>query len=411
MSEKKKLKEDEAYFEKPIPSEEVKKNQHIIHEHYDKQYTISILEKLGNICHDTYFRSKFIGFEDSPERIREDTPYILIGNHSGMAFPWDAIIFAGFYNYKFLFEKDSLRPLVAPSLSETALMNPFLIRNFWKKTGGIDATYLNFETLMQQEEFNVMIFPEGVPGIGKGFNKRYQLQKFHTSYLRMALKYKTDLHWMSTINGEYINPYSYSFDWINKLSKQIGIPFLPINLMLIAIVLQPWFFYFSFPSKLIFVRGPRIQPYRMIDKPYEQITEEELNELNSKINDIAQAHINESVKKYGKPHYNWKELLSKIWENRRYFPFYLPPFWPLIYSDFDKKYRKLGHTDFDVEFSFKGFLKMIIRNPIFFAYFIPLLGWIPILLKGYHKHRINANEKRRRANLIRRQQKRHSNTC
>jgi hypothetical protein len=108
-------------------------------------------------------------------------------------------------------------------------MNPFTIPNLWKRVGGIDATFLNFETMMYYKDHNILVYPEGVPGIGKGFDKKYQLQEFKTSFLRMSVKYKTDIIGISTINGEYINPWAYSSKFINRMMNKIGIPFLPLG--------------------------------------------------------------------------------------------------------------------------------------------------------------------------------------
>ena len=82
---------------------------------------------------------------------------------------------------------------------------------------------------MQYNDSNILIYPEGVPGIGKGFNNKYQLQRFSTSFIRMAIKYKTDIIPISTINAEYINPWSYNIGWITKLVNKIGMPFFKLK--------------------------------------------------------------------------------------------------------------------------------------------------------------------------------------
>ncbi len=38
-----------------------------------------------------------------------------------------------------------------------------------------------------------MLYPEGVPGIGKGFNRKYQLQRLATSMVRLGLQHGTDI--------------------------------------------------------------------------------------------------------------------------------------------------------------------------------------------------------------------------
>jgi hypothetical protein len=174
-----------------------------------------------------YFRSAFVGFEPFPERNHPDRPLIFASNHSGMAFPWDGIIFTArlFARSGYDFAK-AVRPLTAPMLSRSTLMNPFLVENFWKRVGSIEATSLNFETMMHCPDSNILVYPEGVPGIGKGFDKKYQLQRFFaTSFIRVSLKYQADIIPVATVNGEYINAYAYHSDAVNRLANKVGIPF------------------------------------------------------------------------------------------------------------------------------------------------------------------------------------------
>ena len=106
----------------------------------------------------------------------------------------------------------------------------------------------DFETMMLQNEHNLLIYPEGVPGIGKGFNKRYQLQRFSSSFITMSIKYRTDIVPILTVNGEFINPYAYRSQVLNNLVNKIGVPFLPVGLVSLLIPFQPWIFYMGFPA-------------------------------------------------------------------------------------------------------------------------------------------------------------------
>ena len=196
-------------------------NKKIYWEHYDPVFLRNLIDQVMAVVDETYFRSRFVGFSELPQRNNPKRPLIYAGNHTGMSFPWDAMIFVGGFFKKHGYDTSkSLRALTAPMLSKTALMNPFLMKDVWKKAGGIDANTLNFETMMEYQDSDLLIYPEGVPGIGKGFNKRYQLQRFSTSFLRMSIKYKTDIIPFATINGEYINPYSYFLSLVKQTGQQ-----------------------------------------------------------------------------------------------------------------------------------------------------------------------------------------------
>ncbi len=371
---------------RPLPEhlERIYLNKKIYHEYFDVSFCKSLANPVLDLLDDVYFRTELIGFDEPIERNHPDHPVILASNHSGMSFPWDAMMFI----VKMFRENDydhtkTPRALVAPMLSMTTLMNPYQIQNAWKKAGGIDATFLNFETMMQYPHSNLLLYPEGVPGIGKGFNRKYQLQKFATSFIRMSLKYKTDIVPYATVNAEYLNPYTYSFDWINNLVKKIGIPFFPIGIIIIPLLLFPWIFYMGFPAKLIFVRGKRIRPYEWLEKPYEETTEEEIYEIRQKIHQQMQEELDEAVEQYGQQPFKWGEFWRLAWKNISKFPYYTPLGWPFLFEDFKRQYNKNPEKPVEMYLGWGAIFRFIFRNPITIAYFIPLLGWIPLLIRGY----------------------------
>ena len=371
-------------------AEAIEKNKKIYDEYLDKEFVITLIDNVLSIIDETYFRSVFIGFRELPERNNPDHPLIYASNHSGMAFPWDAMVFSGGLLKKHGYNwKNSVRPLTAPQLSEITLMNPFLMKNVWKRCGGIDATSLNFETMMQYKDAELLIYPEGIAGIGKGFNHKYELQRFSTSMLRMSLKYKTDIIPFSTINGEYINPYVFSIKWVNKLSAKIGIPYIPIGLVTPFILVQPWIFYMAFPAKLYYVMGERIKPYEMIDKPFDEVTREDLLELSQKVHDEMQAQTDEAEEKWGKDPYLLREFWKRFGKNFKRFPFNMPFGWPLIFTEYERQFERYLKTGEKVNLKLGPFstIRMLFRNPIVFCYFIPILGWIPLLIKGYRNTR------------------------
>lgn len=365
-------------------TDEIKDNQYIYDEYFDPDFLKDMIEHVMRHIDRCYFRSRFIGFDHLPKRNNPDAPLIYASNHSGMAFPWDAIVFgAGMIKKKNFDFSRSLRALAAPALSETTLMNPFLVENLWKKSGGIDATFLNFETMMHYRHSDLLVYPEGVPGIGKGFNKKYQLQRCSSSFVRMSVKYKTDIISFSSVNGEYVNPYNLESKTVNRLTKKIGIPYIPIGFMTLLVPLQPWLFYFGFPANLTYVMGRRIKPYEWVDKPYEEISYEEFRDITNRVKAIMQEDLDENVKKYGQQPYKFKELFSAWKSNSKFYPFFLPFFWPSIFREFNRISKKGRVRAFKMNF-WAG-LNAIWKNPITIAFFLPIIGWIPIAWIGYRK--------------------------
>ncbi|WP_291726457.1 glycerol acyltransferase [Bernardetia sp.] len=383
---------------------------------FDPRYAASLIKRILEPLSKYYFRTEFVGFEgeDYPDR-KNDAPLIFASNHSGMAFPWDAIIFSSMllklHNYDM---SKVARPLTAPMLSQSNLMSPFAIENFWKKAGGVDATSLNFETMMEQGIFNVLIYPEGVGGIGKGFDKKYELQRLSTSTLRMSLKHKADIIPFATVNAEYINPFSYSIEFLDNLVQKLGIPFLPVGFMTVLIPLQPWMFYFALPAKLIFVRGRRIKPYKILGKPVEDATEEEIYALRDAIHAIMQRELNEAVEQYGESPYNWKEFfLTALWKWKK-LPEYLPFTWAFRFIDHEKQFNKrlfelnnfsnippsleqkviqaqeIAQTseleeqleeEKDVLDVLQETVELVTENPEVLLMYVPVVGWLPTIWK------------------------------
>ena len=371
----------------------IQANQHIYRDYFREEFTQTLDDNVLWLLDRVWFRSRLVGFEPYPQRNNPDRPLIFASNHSGMAFPWDAIISLS-HLWRYLMRtrghlRDLPRPLSAPMLSATKLMNPYLITDFWKKCGSVDATTLNFETMMYYQEHNLMLYPEGVPGIGKGFNRKYQLQRMATSMLRMSLMHGTDIMPFYTINAEYLNPYAYSFEWINRLTKKIGIPFLPITLLLLLVLIQPWAFYLALPAQLTYVMGTRIRPTELTDKQHDELSRDELLAISEQIRQRMQVEMDAAVRAHGQHPYRWRELWQRIKENRRYFPFFLPFAWPAVFTEFERRFVRNGERDFRMQLDRPGaFWQMLWRNPLVLAYFIPLLGWIPLAIKGYRDNKL-----------------------
>ena len=81
---------------KPITQEMIEANKYIIDEYFDPDFAVDLVEHLVQYIDQLYFRSEFIGFDPLPERNNPERPLIFCSNHSGNAFPWDAIVFVAF---------------------------------------------------------------------------------------------------------------------------------------------------------------------------------------------------------------------------------------------------------------------------------------------------------------------------
>jgi hypothetical protein len=322
----------------------------------------------------------------------------MASNHSGMAFPWDAMVFGcGMYR-KFDYDQKKLfRVLTAPMLSGMPYMHPYFMLHAWKMAGGVDATFLNFETMMRYEHGHLLIYPEGVPGIGKGFDRRYKLQHFASSFIRMSLKHKSDILWFSTVNAEYVAPLMYSNKTVNRFFNRLGIPFLPLG-PLTLMLFFPFAFYLSFPANMHFVKGRRFKPFEMTEKNYEDLSEDEIFEIRDKIQDLCQEDLDNAVKTYGKSPYNLKTLIKVIY---RKFPYNTPLGWPFLFHEFERQWHRKQKTGKEIKVysGWGAIFLFLFRNPITIAYFLPVIGWFILIIygnikwKNAHKYFPNVSEK------------------
>lgn len=350
---------------------------------FDQGVSEAFTRQVMNLLNDVYFRTRLVGFEEWDERNNPDAPLIYVSNHSGMAMPWDAVAFVAmlFRRFDYVYDK-SLRTLITPFFTRVGLLSIYQIPNILTRSGGIEATMRNFEAAMQLPEGHVLIYPEGIEGIGKGFGRRYHLQRVSSSVVRMALKYKTDIVHFASINGEYIHPFAYRSEWLNRVGKRLlGLPFLPLTFLLPLIVLQPWVFYLAFPANLTFVRKSRIawQDLRSAGHGPEPADEREIGEIRERLQVRLQQELDEAEEIYGRMPFGWRTFWRQARRNVATFPLWLPIGWPLLFWEFERQCVNGGECERPLELGPLALFRIIARQPWLISYYLPVVGWLPIL--------------------------------
>ena len=130
----------------------------------------------------------------------------------------------------------------------------------------------------------------------------------------------------------------------------------------------------------------------MIQKPWDEITEADIRKVRDQIKDIMQEELDQAVEIHGKKKYSTGKILgNKLSEILRLF-YYSPVGWPMLFHEHHRLYLKSKGKPFSIKVSAGSWLRLLIKNPIAIAYYIPVLGWIPILIKGYWKHTISSDK-------------------
>lgn len=160
-----------------------------------------------------YFRAETFGIERVPKG-----GVLLISNHAGQL-PFDGMMLA----VAMLLEAEP--PRLARGMGEYWIPQlPFLS---WvaERAGNLVGTPENCVSLLEAGEC-VMVFPEGVRGMNKTFDKRYQLQRFGQGFMRLALQTGTPIVPVGIIGSEEQNP---GLANIESLGKLLGMPSFPIT--------------------------------------------------------------------------------------------------------------------------------------------------------------------------------------
>ncbi len=191
-------------------------------------------ENLRPIAED-YFGARLIDPDNFPLAEVGRRPIIVVANHSGMGLSWDNIIL-DFLLYDLMRAQVGAQQAIAqkavrlvdPLFISHVTVAPFGLRGWWSRIGCVAATSANFEQAMAARRI-VIVSPEGVAGISKGAGRRYRLQRFSSSFLRMAHAHGALVVPVSVVNGEYLNPLNVSWSWLNRIGRWFGFPFVPVG--------------------------------------------------------------------------------------------------------------------------------------------------------------------------------------
>jgi 1-acyl-sn-glycerol-3-phosphate acyltransferase len=162
-----------------------------------------------------YFRVQTRGIERVPPgRV------LLIGNHAGNTLPMDG----GLLALSMLIEAEP--PRMCRGMAEFYLPRIPWFSELIHRAGAVVGTPENCIQLLEREEA-IMVFPEGHRGFIKPYSKRYQLQRFGTGFVRLALQTHTPIVPVGIVGSEEQSP---GLVDATALGKLIGAPAFPITL-------------------------------------------------------------------------------------------------------------------------------------------------------------------------------------
>jgi 1-acyl-sn-glycerol-3-phosphate acyltransferase len=293
-------------------------------EWFDPDYAFDLAQNVIAPLAKHYFRLQQVGLENIPTPY-SGRPIIYAANHAGRSFPWDGILLdyaiSTFYHDQHGIKvEDKPRTLVAPQVSEFKRNFPYRLENWWYRVGCVDAKAKNFMDLLRQGK-DVIIFPEGVPGIERDFKDRYQLVQFQTSVLRLAIRFNALIVPVTIVGSEYFHPYARKVDWLDEVAKKFKFPFLHLSPLTVMLPFMPFLYYTVLPAKVTINFGQPLEPTALINEG------EGWETGVDKLRQHVQKLLNKDRARYEKG-YEFKKLIASLRESEEPFWKLLPTYWP-----------------------------------------------------------------------------------
>ncbi|HKO49708.1 MAG TPA: lysophospholipid acyltransferase family protein [Polyangiaceae bacterium] len=162
--------------------------------------------------HRMYFRTEVFGIENVPAgRV------LLVANHSGQV-PIDAAIVGS----ALFFDANPPRVMRAMVEKWTATL-PF-VSAFFNRVGQVVGVPENARRLLEMGEV-LLAFPEGIRGVSKPFDRRYQLEQFGLGFMRLAIETDTPIVPVAVIGAEEQYVSLGNLKWAARL---LDIPVFPL---------------------------------------------------------------------------------------------------------------------------------------------------------------------------------------
>ena len=181
------------------------------------------LRPLVEFFYRRYWRVRTEGLEHVPST----GAALLVGNHSG-GIPLDAAMIAA------AIDLEHPQHRLVRFLYDRFVAAMPLMGELYNRMGSTVASFDNARRLLEMREL-VGIFPEGVQGVAKGIWHRYELQPFHSGFIRLSLLLRVPIVPTAVVGAEETYPVIAKWERLGPLKQLLNVPYVPVT------PLFPWF--------------------------------------------------------------------------------------------------------------------------------------------------------------------------
>lgn len=160
-----------------------------------------------------YFRTEVYGIDNVPDK----GPVMLVANHSGQI-AIDGMLIGGACIF------DKVPPRLIRSMVEHWVPSIPFVSWVLARAGQVTGTRENARILLGRGGC-LLVFPEGVRGISKTYDRAYELTEFGLGFMRLALETNTPIVPIGVVGGEEQIPSVYNLE---NVAKMVGIPAFPV---------------------------------------------------------------------------------------------------------------------------------------------------------------------------------------
>lgn len=160
-----------------------------------------------------YLKVSTFGMENVPATGRA----LLVGNHSGGIGADAAMTLVSTL-------LNDAAPRLAHGMADYLFQKVPFVAPMMSRIGQLTGLPEHAELLLEADRM-LLVFPEGARGTGKLFRDRYNLVRFGTGFMRLALKTRSPVVPFAFVGGEEAFPTVFQ---LKRLAKMIGAPYIPI---------------------------------------------------------------------------------------------------------------------------------------------------------------------------------------